>query len=255
MRAHDPLNSRWLSPDPASKKAAKLIDPQTWNMYAYVRNSPTTLTDPSGLDISCISDRCADYLKALQENLSFKIVVDKGKISTQGYIDKKGLSKSEKALLKAISDPKHHVTINAVGGGRDASVFFGRSDAPHSGVHTIAFDQAALLDASKNSGGMTSADLVAHETLEGYSESQGNSLSDAHKYANRFFGGLDPTAAGSALVQGGMVTGIIGNFVVHGTQIIERITMHMVSPVPAVDFLGGVGAPYPVYPIEVEVGP
>ena len=25
-------------------------DPQTWNMYAYTRNNPTTLTDPSGLE-------------------------------------------------------------------------------------------------------------------------------------------------------------------------------------------------------------
>jgi RHS repeat-associated protein len=44
-----PLNhERWLSPDPAGLKAVKLADPQTWNMYAYVRNNPTTLTDPTG---------------------------------------------------------------------------------------------------------------------------------------------------------------------------------------------------------------
>ena len=40
---------RWLTPDPAGRNAVTLTDPQTWNMYAYVRNNPTTLTDPSGL--------------------------------------------------------------------------------------------------------------------------------------------------------------------------------------------------------------
>jgi RHS repeat-associated protein len=37
---------RWLTPDPLG---GHLEDPQTLNKYAYVRNSPTTLTDPSGL--------------------------------------------------------------------------------------------------------------------------------------------------------------------------------------------------------------
>jgi len=45
-----PVNyGRWLTPDPAGKKAVRLDDPQTWNAYAYVRSNPTTLTDPSGL--------------------------------------------------------------------------------------------------------------------------------------------------------------------------------------------------------------
>ena len=46
-----PMNlARWLTPDPAGLKAVKLQDPQTWNMYAYVRNNPTTLVDPKGTD-------------------------------------------------------------------------------------------------------------------------------------------------------------------------------------------------------------
>ncbi len=40
---------RWPSPDPADLAAAGPTDPQTWNRYAYVRNSPLNLTDPLGL--------------------------------------------------------------------------------------------------------------------------------------------------------------------------------------------------------------
>jgi RHS repeat-associated protein len=44
---------RWLSPDPGGVKVVNLEDPQTRNMYAYVRDSPASLNDPSGL--MCIS--------------------------------------------------------------------------------------------------------------------------------------------------------------------------------------------------------
>ncbi len=47
-RAYGNDYGRWFSPDPAGKGAVHLDDPQTWNMYGYVRNSPATLTDPSG---------------------------------------------------------------------------------------------------------------------------------------------------------------------------------------------------------------
>jgi RHS repeat-associated protein len=61
-RHYTPMG-RWLGPDPAGLKAVRLDDPQTWNMYAYARNNPTTLTDPSGLtppppesSSSCVTD-------------------------------------------------------------------------------------------------------------------------------------------------------------------------------------------------------
>src|SRR5438477_2046578 len=39
---------RFMTPDPLG---GHMEDPQTLNKYAYVRNNPTTLTDPTGLDI------------------------------------------------------------------------------------------------------------------------------------------------------------------------------------------------------------
>ncbi|HKS66095.1 MAG TPA: RHS repeat-associated core domain-containing protein [Candidatus Acidoferrales bacterium] len=43
------IQGRWPSPDPAGLAAVNPMDPQTWNRYAYVRNSPLEMTDPLGL--------------------------------------------------------------------------------------------------------------------------------------------------------------------------------------------------------------
>lgn len=42
------MQGRFLSPDPANL-GAEPVTPQSWNMYGYVRNSPLTFIDPSGL--------------------------------------------------------------------------------------------------------------------------------------------------------------------------------------------------------------
>lgn len=243
---------RFAQADPLYLEFHRLTDPQQLNLYMYGRDNPLKYTDPLGLDITCDGSRCNDYLGALQKDVSFKVTMDKnGKIGTEGDIDKKHLSKSEKQLLKAIDDTKHHVTINAIDGGKDSSVFFGAS---HGASHTIAFDQAALLDSPKNAGGMTSAQLIGHETLEGYAESQGNSLIDAHNYANEFFGGLGAGTLKGATYgsQNGNVVQLTGSFSIYGSSTTERITVQFATPIPQQDFLKGKGAPYPQYPIKVE---
>jgi RHS repeat-associated protein len=49
-RYHGSAQGRFLSPDPAGNFVASTADPQSWNMYAYARNNPLSLVDPTGLD-------------------------------------------------------------------------------------------------------------------------------------------------------------------------------------------------------------
>jgi RHS repeat-associated protein len=49
FRQYSPTQGRWMAPDPAGLVAASVGDPQSWNRYAYVGNSPTTDYDPLGL--------------------------------------------------------------------------------------------------------------------------------------------------------------------------------------------------------------
>jgi RHS repeat-associated protein len=251
-RSYSSVYGRFLRPDPLYLELHRLIDPQQLNLYSYVRNNPLSLTDPTGLDIMCYGAECQGYLQALQKDVSFTVTMDKnGKIGTEGDVDKKQLSKSDKAFLKAITDTKHHVTINAVGGKQDSSIFFGAS---HGATHTINFDQAALLDDAKNAGGLTSAGLVGHETLEAYDESKGYSMEEGHNWAASLgFPGFDKAATvNNALVKNDMVIGLSTTFHVQGTSINEQIGTRYVTPIPQADFLQGKGVPAAGYPVSVE---
>ena len=234
---------RFTNPDPLYLEMGRLSDPQQLNLYSYARNNSLKFVDHLGLDITCAGERCDDYLKSLQESASFKISYKDGKVVTEGKVDKKGLTKTEKELLAAIDDKKHHVTINAIGGGTDPNVFFGSSDGDHTGTHTIAFDQGAVLDKAGASG-LTTSGLVGHETLEGYYESKGSSLADAHHASAQLFPGLDPipALAPTARVVNGMVTQFTSDWFATGTPVIHTITLKLVTPVPQADFLSGKGA-------------
>lgn len=52
FRESSPSQGRWISPDPAGIAAVNPRNPQSWNRYAYVLNTPLILTDPFGLDTS-----------------------------------------------------------------------------------------------------------------------------------------------------------------------------------------------------------
>jgi RHS repeat-associated protein len=48
FREHSPSQGRWISPDPAGLAAVDPTNPQSWNRYAYVFNSPLNYVDPLG---------------------------------------------------------------------------------------------------------------------------------------------------------------------------------------------------------------
>jgi len=51
---------RWPSPDPAGILSVRTTDPQSWNRYAYTRNSPLTHIDPTGMGDSSGQDNPTD---------------------------------------------------------------------------------------------------------------------------------------------------------------------------------------------------
>ena len=51
FRSYGPSLARFLSPD-LSRRDTNPVDPQTWNLYTYVRNSPLNLVDPNGKEFT-----------------------------------------------------------------------------------------------------------------------------------------------------------------------------------------------------------
>jgi RHS repeat-associated protein len=49
FREYAARQGRWVSPDPAGMAAADPSNPQSWNRYAYVENTPLNSVDPLGL--------------------------------------------------------------------------------------------------------------------------------------------------------------------------------------------------------------
>ena len=67
---------RWMSPDPHNA-GADSSDPQTWNMYAYAGNNPTTNVDPDGTDYYILGGQACGHNGVVCDDLGY-VVDDNG---------------------------------------------------------------------------------------------------------------------------------------------------------------------------------
>ncbi|HXH13525.1 MAG TPA: RHS repeat-associated core domain-containing protein, partial [Alphaproteobacteria bacterium] len=93
FREYHPVQGRWVSPDPIGIAAVSPTDPQSWNRYGYVRNTPSSLIDPLGLCMGGLrSDACNprrpwyDALHLLGELASRLIAAQNGQPWALSYL-------------------------------------------------------------------------------------------------------------------------------------------------------------------------
>jgi RHS repeat-associated protein len=76
-RYYSSVQGRFLSVDPQNAEAASdLIDPQSWNGYAYVKNNPCTYTDPDGRCV-CLWERLKNAPYWFRSNREVQELEDK----------------------------------------------------------------------------------------------------------------------------------------------------------------------------------
>jgi uncharacterized protein RhaS with RHS repeats len=170
------MMGRFMSPDaPVDQHPA---DPQSWNLYSYVRNNPLTLTDPTG-DYACgqMTDaQCTAFGKLLTQGQAALDAANKaGTISSDQY----------NAATKAIGaygtlNDGNGVTVNvgATGG------FPGNTIAEGGGDKTAANPTGQKIDVTLN-GGLF--DKGSSPGLLGAIAHEGSHVEDAESWAKAGF--------------------------------------------------------------------
>ena len=237
---------RFMSPDPLYIEARRLLDPQSLNLYSYVRNNPLSLTDSTGLlvDVNCsqvTQEQCQQTVTDLnnRKDAQFQVTRDgqTGQLNVVGDVDASKLSGSEAALYDAITNGESVGTLNVVP--NDASFDFEKSNGP--GQNTL---DRSDLNALNGANGQLSGEIIAHAAVESYvSGSYGytDATSDrAHDFANNFFSVQynprlwtpfrDPAT--------GLVLGASNRFYFAkpNVDVMTRVRTTFVTPIPYVDW-------------------
>ena len=102
---------RFTSPDPIQIMKQKLLDPQQWNMYAYVRNNPLRLLDPTGM---YVCDGTKKQCKAFEDSRKRDLKSKDDRV--QGAASAYGDPNTKNGITVRFGDPgKGHAGTTTVG--------------------------------------------------------------------------------------------------------------------------------------------
>ena len=74
---------RWHSPDPI---AGSVTDPQSWNMYSYARNIPTSLVNGAGTDCVYMDDSFDEIVGVNQEEMQQSNCLNNSDFRAEGTV-------------------------------------------------------------------------------------------------------------------------------------------------------------------------
>jgi RHS repeat-associated protein len=224
-----PNFGRWLSPDPLG---GQLIDPQTLNKYAYVRNNPTTLTDPLGLYVCADDPLCkskqdvafenarqadllsknADVVRGAQSygdptkdngvNVSFADLSRKG----EGGETLSTLGTDASGSLRANSN----VVINSNLSGTQLDAAVG-----HEGSH-VADAQDVVNSIIDKGSSFTVGQNITWYSSEQRAYSVTDSILRSGNQTGHFYCGVDDCTLGIGLKLTGQIPGVVDQILAHG---------------------------------------
>jgi RHS repeat-associated protein len=166
-RYYSPSMGRFLSVDPLLS-SARLDIPQTWNRYSYAWNSPTTLSDPTGMDVYLGGDTEEERKKALE------------------------------ALKASLHDTYASSKLRAIttADGRSKVVIMGNADEFASGGAPAAILGAAISANAEITFGLTSSQNLTNEG-GGFTQQVGNSRNSNISIDPAMFPGWLPRSFGN----------------------------------------------------------
>jgi RHS repeat-associated protein len=152
---------RFMTPDPLLN-SGRPWNPQTWNRYAYARNNPLNIIDPTGLyDLvnNCASDdkKCNKQFRQHADDLK------KGLADLQKKVDKMkdGAAKDRlEAALTVVGTEGDHNGVNATFGALQGSA---AAETTYNTADNGQLSATITFDPSKNSGSTAYGINAAHE--------------------------------------------------------------------------------------------